>query len=210
MMRRRRIRTGAATVVLAVAVVLGAARSSEPEAPKPNAPAPTTNSNASAANTLPAPDVRPVALEGEALARTAKLFDATCATCHTTGGKGDPHHRKDDIPDFTDRSWQAGETDAELRDAIANGKEKIMPAFGGKLSAEQIDELVAYVRGFPARPGGRGARPDAPRRAGDETGLSEGRRPSKAGSKTGQTRSGEEGRPQRAWRPPARLIGEPA
>ena len=152
MMRRRRIRTGAATVVLAVAVVLGAACSSEPEAPKPNAPAPTTNSNASAANTLPAPDVRPVALEGEALARTAKLFDATCATCHTTGGKGDPHHRKDDIPDFTDRSWQAGETDAELRDAIANGKEKIMPAFGGKLSAEQIDELVAYVRGFPDRP----------------------------------------------------------
>ena len=150
-MTRRRSVTTLVIGVLAVAL-LGAACSREPAAPGPNVPAPTTNSNFSAANTSPAPDVRPIALEGEALARTAKLFDATCATCHTTSGKGDPHHRKDDIPDFTDRSWQAGETDAELRDAIAKGTGKVMPAFGEKLSGDQIDELVAYVRGFPDRP----------------------------------------------------------
>jgi mono/diheme cytochrome c family protein len=152
MTQQRRIRTGAATGVLVVAVALGAACSGEIVAPGPNAPAPPTNSNASAANTSPVPDVRPVALEGEALARTAKLFDATCATCHTTSGTGDPHHRKDKIPDFTDRSWQAGETDAELHDTIAKGTGKVMPAFGEKLSGDQIDELVAYVRGFPDRP----------------------------------------------------------
>lgn len=143
---------GAATGVLVVGVALGAACSGEPVAPGPNAPAPPTNSNASAANTAPAPDVRPIALEGEALARTAKLFDATCAVCHTASGKGDASHRADGIPDFTDRAWQAAETDAELREAIANGKEKVMPAFGEKLSTEQIDQLVAYVRDFPDRP----------------------------------------------------------
>jgi mono/diheme cytochrome c family protein len=115
-----------------------------------NAPVAPTNANSAPAPVEP--DVRPVALEGEALARTAKLFEATCATCHMTSGKGDPHHRKDAIPDFTDRAWQTGETDAELREAIANGEGSVMPAFGEQFTSEQIDELVAYVRGFPDRP----------------------------------------------------------
>jgi mono/diheme cytochrome c family protein len=127
-----------------------AACGGEPEPAATNAPVAPTNANS--APTSVAPEVRPVLLEGEALARTAKLFDATCATCHMTSGKGDPHHRKDAIPDFTDRAWQTGETDADLRDAIANGEGSVMPAFGEKLTPEQIDELVAYVRGFPDRP----------------------------------------------------------
>lgn len=139
------------TIVIGVALAaMLAGCGGEPERTRTSAPAPPANANVAPA---PAPvETRPVALEREALARTAKLFDATCATCHMRNGKGDPHHRTDNIPDFTDRAWQAAEKDEDLRDTITKGTGKVMPAFGAKLSTEQIDELVAYVRGFPDRP----------------------------------------------------------
>jgi mono/diheme cytochrome c family protein len=37
------------------------------------------------------------------------------------------------------------QTDAQLTEAIAKGKNK-MPAYDGKLSKEQITSLVAYIR----------------------------------------------------------------
>ena len=162
MTQRRRIAPIAATGVLVAGLALGAACGGEPVAPGSGVPAPTTNSNGAGAS--PAPDVRPLALGGEARERTARLFEATCATCHMAGGTGDPHHRKDGIPDFTDRAWQAGESDAELRDAIAKGTGKVMPAFGEKLSGDQVDALVAYVRGFPDRPAPAAAAPPGPMR----------------------------------------------
>ena len=122
------------------------------EAPEPEPAATNAALPASAPNGAPPEAVRPAALEGEALVRTAQLFDATCATCHLRSGKGDPHHEKDDIPDFTDRAWQSTESDEALRDAIVNGSGTVMPPFGTRLSGEQIDELVTYVRGFPDRP----------------------------------------------------------
>jgi mono/diheme cytochrome c family protein len=137
------------TMGLSMALALVAACGGETEPAATNASLTPANLDAAPAAS---PAARPLALEGEALARAVGIFDATCSTCHLASGKGDPHHRKDDIPDFTDRAWQTGETDAELRDAIANGTGKVMPAFGEKLSGDQIDELVAYVRGFPDRP----------------------------------------------------------
>lgn len=82
-------------------------------------------------------------------ARAETLFNDTCARCHLTSGKGEAEHKKDDIPDFTNPQWQAREDNDEIREAIENGKGKIMPAFKNKLSSEQIDLLVSYVRTFP-------------------------------------------------------------
>ena len=50
--------------------------------------------------------------------------------------------------DFTDAEWQAGEKDAELIQAVQEGKDD-MPPFGKKLTQEQIESLVKNdVRGF--------------------------------------------------------------
>jgi mono/diheme cytochrome c family protein len=96
------------------------------------APAPPTPTSAPS---TPAP------LAGADLAQATELFDGKCATCHLESGKGDPHHKKDDIPDFTDASWQAKATDAEPRDAITNGRGKVMPAFKGSLTGVTKTEL---------------------------------------------------------------------
>jgi mono/diheme cytochrome c family protein len=52
------------------------------------------------------------------------------------------------VPDFTDRNWWKKDTsDERLTNSITHGK-KDMPAFGKKLSEQDITALVAYVRGF--------------------------------------------------------------
>lgn len=74
---------------------------------------------------------------------TVKVYGEKCAMCHGEDGKGVTKGS----PDFTNAVWQKKETDAEFADMIKVGK-KPMPAFGGKLSDEQIKALVQYVRSF--------------------------------------------------------------
>ena len=101
---------------------------------------------ACSAPTPPAP-----ALEGDALEQTRSLFNMICANCHLQAGTGDPRRKSAGIPDFTDPAWHETRTDAQLRESLANGKGAVMPAFGTRLSPEQLDHLVRYVRDFPRR-----------------------------------------------------------
>ncbi len=48
------------------------------------------------------------------------------------------------VPDLHSAEVQK-QTDAQLTDSITNGKGK-MPAYKGKLTEEQIKQLVAYTR----------------------------------------------------------------
>jgi cytochrome c oxidase cbb3-type subunit III len=74
----------------------------------------------------------------------AGLFQSNCSMCHGMDGKGYPAIH---TPDFTSPKWQAGQSDAQITAAIANGvKGTSMPAWKGKLSTEQIHALVLYVR----------------------------------------------------------------
>ena len=74
----------------------------------------------------------------------AALYTANkCATCHGADGKGKIKNARD----FTDPAWQKKESDAKLAAAIRNGK-KPMPPYGEKLSNDEINALVAYVRSF--------------------------------------------------------------
>jgi mono/diheme cytochrome c family protein len=83
-------------------------------------------------------------------ARAAALaeFTNTCARCHNADGSG---YANLGLPNFTDPQWQAAHPDAERAQVIRHGVTARMPAFGAALPADEIDALVAYVRGLEGK-----------------------------------------------------------
>lgn len=82
------------------------------------------------------------------------VYSRHCASCH--GEDGDANTDKGQLygaTNFTDKNWWAKErpTDASLRRAIANGKRGGMPAFAKRISAQEIDALVSYIKGFKGK-----------------------------------------------------------
>lgn len=82
------------------------------------------------------------------------VYSRNCATCH--GEDGDAKTEKGELygaTDFTSKKWWDKEhpTDAQLRRAITAGRRGGMPAFGKRLSADEINALVTYIRGFKGK-----------------------------------------------------------
>jgi len=79
----------------------------------------------------------------------AVTYARNCATCHGKDGRADTFKSKHRLHarDLTDARWQGEVTDERIFNAISNGKGK-MPAFKRKLTTEQIESLVSYVRGL--------------------------------------------------------------
>ncbi len=79
--------------------------------------------------------------EGAELFKSAK---PPCSMCHGTDGKKMAGTKQFASPDVQKMS------DAELTAAITKGRQEApkMPAYEGKLTADQIKSLVAYVRTF--------------------------------------------------------------
>jgi mono/diheme cytochrome c family protein len=78
---------------------------------------------------------------------SAALYKAKCVSCHGTDSKGDTAAgKKLSARDFTSPDVQK-ETDAQLIDIIAKGKNK-MPAYTKSLKEPQIKDLAAFVRGL--------------------------------------------------------------
>lgn len=76
---------------------------------------------------------------------TAALYKSKCASCHAADGSGStPVGKKLKVRDMSLAEVQK-QTDAQLIEITAKGKNK-MPAYEKKLTAEQIKELVAYMR----------------------------------------------------------------
>lgn len=77
------------------------------------------------------------------------LFKEYCAKCHGEDGTGNtPKGKQLKARDFTDPEWQSSKKDKDLIKVVTKGDEE-MPAFGKKLTAEQIEGLVKNdVRGF--------------------------------------------------------------
>ena len=78
-------------------------------------------------------------------ADAAADYKAKCATCHGAEGKGDTAMGKTmKVKDLSSDEVQK-QSDAEITTIIEKGK-KPMPGYEGKLTKEQIDGLVKYVR----------------------------------------------------------------
>ncbi len=75
----------------------------------------------------------------------AAVYKAKCASCHAADGSGSsPMGKKMGLRDLGSADVQK-QTDAQLTDVVSKGKEK-MPAYGTKLSADEIKALVAHIR----------------------------------------------------------------
>ena len=73
------------------------------------------------------------------------LFASKCAMCHGPDGSAQTTMGKNlKIRDFHSADVQK-QSDTDLKTVITKGKGK-MPAFEGKLTGEQIDQLVGYLR----------------------------------------------------------------
>ena len=85
----------------------------------------------------------------KATAGVGQLFQQHCVKCHGKDGTGGPaRNSMPDIPDFTDASWQAQRTDAQLLASILEGKGDDMPAFARKIKEDQARDLVSHIRAF--------------------------------------------------------------
>jgi len=73
------------------------------------------------------------------------LFKAKCASCHGPEGKGDTAMGKNlKLRDLGSADAQKA-SDADLTTIITKGK-KPMPGYEGKLTSDQIQAVVKYIR----------------------------------------------------------------
>jgi mono/diheme cytochrome c family protein len=84
------------------------------------------------------------------------LWKGKCAACHGVDGKAQTAEgKKMLIEDLSTAAWQAKFTDAQIKAVINDGLKRkkgevaqVMEPYKAKLHPEQIDGLVAYVRGL--------------------------------------------------------------
>jgi cytochrome c6 len=79
------------------------------------------------------------------VAHGGQIFSANCAACHMGGGNVVNAERtlKQDALESYLANYSAGH-EAAIVTQVTNGK-NAMPAFGGKLSATDIEDVAAYV-----------------------------------------------------------------
>ena len=81
-----------------------------------------------------------------ALEQGAELYAANCLECHGEMGRGDGPQAQGDPGDFTDQEWMASLSAEAFYQAIDQGAGAEMPAFGDRLSSDEVWTLAAYVR----------------------------------------------------------------
>jgi cytochrome c6 len=86
----------------------------------------------------------------DAQSDAAKTYKTNCVLCHAADGSGSSTAGKAmSAKDLRSHEVQ-DKSDAELSEFITKGKGK-MPAFGKKLTPDDINKLVAYTREMPTK-----------------------------------------------------------
>ncbi|MFQ5814501.1 MAG: c-type cytochrome [Anaerolineae bacterium] len=103
------------------------------------------------AQPTPAPEATPEAaptavlpsVEGDA-ARGAELFAANCAPCHGSEGQGGAVAKEP----LNSAEFLGSQSNDDLRQTISDGVGTAMPGFGGRLTAQEIADVVAFFRSW--------------------------------------------------------------
>ena len=87
------------------------------------------------------------------LANGKKVYADKCLKCHGATGKGDGP-KADTLEkkpaDYTDKKKMGQFTDAQLKQVVVDGKQP-MPAYKGKVSDRDLEDVLAYVRAFAGK-----------------------------------------------------------
>jgi mono/diheme cytochrome c family protein len=91
-----------------------------------------------------------------------QIFKSACAACHGSDGRGTAKEiagfeRPRTFPDFTACDQTSPEPNVTWKDVVTHGGptrgfSDIMPSFSEALTSEQIDDVVAYLRGLCRNP----------------------------------------------------------
>lgn len=119
-----------------------------------NLPQPASTQSTPAQSTgVPAETAKmtnPVTPTPETQAHAKKMYGYDCAMCHGEDGKGKGDlavEMKLKMIDFTNADAMKAYTDGEMFYVIQNGKDR-MPAEGDRAKAEDLWNMVIYVRSF--------------------------------------------------------------
>jgi cytochrome c oxidase cbb3-type subunit III len=95
----------------------------------------------------------------DSVSRGARTFAAKCERCHGKEGKGDGPDLAKLQSAVSPDDWTDKDNNRQLSDSFivamitkggkANGKSRIMPAFGDKLNMQQVQDLLAFIRSRP-------------------------------------------------------------
>lgn len=81
----------------------------------------------------------------------AEIWTAKCKSCHGPDGRAQTQMgKKEAIVDMSQPAWQQAQTDDDIREVISDGssRNKKMKPYKEKLTPQQIDSLVGYIRTF--------------------------------------------------------------
>jgi mono/diheme cytochrome c family protein len=111
--------------------------------------APAGGQTAKPSSVVPRTDPPRSTSETASSAKVIPVYRAQCLECHDIDGRGEvARHALKQVPDFTDSTWHASRSDAELSRSILEGKGKSMPKMKDKLGALDVKEMVAFIRAF--------------------------------------------------------------
>lgn len=90
-------------------------------------------------------------------ADAAALFGKKCGSCHGKDGKGKTEMGAElKVQDLTDAKVQEKFTDDQAMKSLVEGKKgadgkEVMPGFKGKLTDDEMKEIVKYVRSLKGK-----------------------------------------------------------
>ncbi len=82
-------------------------------------------------------------------ARAAEAFATECRDCHGPRGRGDGPQARTfslDVPDFNTPAFWNERTTSRLKQSIREGRGEDMPAFGKKLTEDEIDAVIGLLQ----------------------------------------------------------------
>jgi mono/diheme cytochrome c family protein len=93
-----------------------------------------------------------IASSGDIAARIrigANIFQQYCMVCHGPDGTGSIMRASmPPIPNFTSAAFHKEHSNAQITVSILDGKGTLMPANRGRVTEQQAEDLMAYVRAF--------------------------------------------------------------